>query len=141
MEPGKDNNDYIAQLRQRVNAHVAVTPLPSHLQRRFSLLRSDQTAPEEPAQKKIDFSHLAEDPELQQHVAYLMHYTPSKWLLEQEAELVADRRDLHHPGQKMPRFRQTDPNEDIYDWARTHRLSAQSRRSNAKMHSIRRSST
>jgi hypothetical protein len=123
MEPGKDNNDYIAQLRKRVNAHLDNTPLPSHLQRRPSLLRSDQASPQEP-QKKIDASHLAEDPELQQSLAYMMHYTPSKWLLEQEAELIADRRDLHHPEpeQKMPRFRQSDPNEDIYDWARKHRL-------------------
>jgi hypothetical protein len=68
MEPGKDNNDYIAQLRQRVNAHLAAnSPLPSHLERRFSLLRSGKPTPEEP-QKKIDFGHLAEDPELQQHV-------------------------------------------------------------------------
>jgi hypothetical protein len=123
MEPGKDNNDYIAQLRKRVNAHLDNNPLPSHLQRRSSLLRSDQPSPQEP-RKKIDASHLAEDPELQQSLAYMMHYTPSKWLLEQEAELIADRRDLHRPEpeQKMPRFRQSDPNEDIYDWARNHRL-------------------
>jgi hypothetical protein len=121
MEPGKDNNDYIAQLRERVNAHP--TPLPPHLERRLSFLRSDQVSPQEP-EKKIDASHLAEDPELQQSLAYMMHYTPSKWLLEQEAELLADRRDLHHPEpeQKMPRFRHSDQNEDIYDWARKHRL-------------------
>ena len=52
----------------------------------------------------------------------MVHYTPSKWLLEQEAGLLADRRDLHHPEQPMTRFQQTDPDEDIYDWARRNRL-------------------
>ena len=69
---------------------------------------------------KIDVGALEEDPELQQSLAYLVQYTPSKWLLEQEAALLADRRELH--GQTMSRFRQSDPDEDIYDWARKHRL-------------------
>ncbi len=120
MEPGKDDNDYIARLRKRVNAHLAVKPLPSHLQRRFSLLRPGQGMPKEG--QEIDLSDLAEDPELQQSLAYMVQYTPSKWLLEQEAELLADRRDLHDPERKMPRFRESDPNEDIYDWARKQRL-------------------
>jgi hypothetical protein len=122
MQPGQDDNDYIARLRSRVNAQLADTrkPLPSHLQRRFSHLRSDQELPEE--DQGIDFSDLAEDPELQQSLAYMVEYTPSKWLLEQEAELLADRRDLHHPEQPMTRFQQTDPDEDIYDWARRNRL-------------------
>ena len=108
MQPDQDNNDYIARLRSLVNAQLAGAgkPLPSHLQRR----------------SKIDFSDLAEDPELQQSLAYMVQYTPSKWLLEQEAELLADRRDLHHPEQPTTRFRQTDGDEDIYDWARTQRL-------------------
>jgi hypothetical protein len=120
MPPDNDSNDYIDRLRQRVNAHLASNPLPSHLQRRFSLLRDDQVPPKEA--QEINLSDLAEDPELQQSLAYMVQYTPSKWLLEQEAELLADRRDLHHPEQKTPRFGQSDPNEDIYDWARKQRL-------------------
>ena len=106
MPPGKDSNDYIDRLRQRVDAHLAINPAPSHLLRRFPVLRSDP---------KIDITALTEDPELQQSLAYLVQYTPSKWLLEQEAPLLADRRELH--GQHLPRFQQ---NEDIYDWARKH---------------------
>ena len=105
MPTSKDSNDYIDLLRQRVNAYLASNPAPSHLQRRLS---------------KIDVGALEEDPELQQSLAYLVQYTPSKWLLEQEAALLADRRELH--GQTMSRFRQSDPDEDIYDWARKHRL-------------------
>jgi Patatin-like phospholipase len=111
MPPDKDSNDYIDRLHQRVNAYLASKPLPSHLQRRF------QASPQQPP--KIDVSALNEDPELQQSLAYMVQYTPSKWLLEQEAVLLADRRELH--GQNMSRFRQND--EDIYDWARKHRLS------------------
>jgi hypothetical protein len=122
MQPEKDDNDYIARLGKRVNAQLAGTrrPLPSHLQRRLSFLRNNQGLPEEG--QEIDLNDLAEDPELQQSLAYMVQYTPSKWLLEQEAELLADRRDLHNPERTMPRFRQDDPNEDIYDWARKHRL-------------------
>ena len=108
MPTNKDSNDYIDRLRQRVDAHLANNPAPPHLQRRFPLLRRDP---------KIDIGALNEDPELQQSLAYLVQYTPSKWLLEQEAALLADRRELH--GQNIPRFQQ---NEDIYDWARKHRL-------------------
>ncbi len=118
MPPDKDSNDYIERLRHRVNAHLATHPAPSHLQRQFSFLRSDQASPQQPP--KIDAAALDEDPELQQSLAYMVQYTPSKWLLEQEAGLLADRRELH--GQKIPRFRQSDPDEDIYDWARKHRL-------------------
>ena len=118
MPTDKDSNDYIERLRQRVNAHLGTQPAPSHLQRQFSFLRSGQTSPQQPP--KIDVSALNEDPELQQSLAYMVQYTPSKWLLEQEADLLADRRELH--GQQMSRFRQSDPEEDIYDWARKHRL-------------------
>ncbi len=104
MPPETDNNDYIDRLHKRVIAYLANHPLPAHLQRRFS---------EQP--------RLEEDPELQQSLAYLVDYTPSKWLLEQEAELLADRRDLH--GQEISRFRQSgNPDEDIYDWARKQHL-------------------
>jgi hypothetical protein len=118
MPPDKDSNDYIARLHKRVTAYLATEPLPSHLQRRFFVPGSDQAGPEQPP--KIDVSALDEDPELQQSLAYMVQYTPSKWLLEQEAGVLADRRELH--GQKMSRFRQSDPDEDIYDWARKHRL-------------------
>jgi Patatin-like phospholipase len=118
MPPDKDSNDYIARLHKRVTAYLATEPLPSHLQRRFFVPRSDQASPEH--SPKIDVSALDEDPELQQSLAYMVQYTPSKWLLEQEAGVLADRRELH--GQKMSRFRQSDPDEDIYDWARKHRL-------------------
>jgi hypothetical protein len=118
MEPDKDN--YIALLRQRVIARMGTKPLPLHLQRRVSLPGQAQGLPGEG--QRIDFSDLPEDPELQQSLAYFAQYTPSKWLLEQEAGVIADRRDLHDPGRKMPRFRQDDPNEDIYDWARKSRL-------------------
>ena len=116
MPPDKDSNDYIARLHNRVTAYLATEPLPSHLQRRFFLPRRDQASPEQPP--KIDVSALDEDPELQQSLAYMVQYTPSKWLLEQEAGVLADRRELH--GQKISRFRQSDPDEDIYDWARKH---------------------
>ena len=109
MPPDKDSNDYIARLHQRVTSYLATNPLPSHLQRRF---------PEQPP--KIDVNDLEEDPELQQSLAYMVQYTPSKWLVEQEAGVLADRRELH--GQTISRFRQSDPDEDIYDWARKHRL-------------------
>jgi hypothetical protein len=115
----QDKDDYIALLRKRVAAQDTKKPLPKHL-RHLSLRGPDQTPPQKPP--KIDPSKLAADPELQQTLAYQVQYTPSKWLLEQEAGLLADRRDLHDPEHKMPRFRQSDPSEDIYEWARKSRL-------------------
>jgi hypothetical protein len=120
MPTDMDRNHYIERLCQRVNAHLALNPLPPHLERRASLFRSDQAAPQQPP--NVDFSDLAGDPELQQSLAIMAQYTPSKWLLEQEAGLLVDRRDLHHRDPTTPRFRQSDPNEDIYDWARKQRL-------------------
>ena len=114
----QDKDDYIALLRKRVAAQDT-SQLPKHLLRRLSLRGPAQEPPAEENQG-IDFSKLDEDPELQQSLAYLVQYTPSKWLLEQEAALLADRRDLHHPDHPMPRFQQG--NENIYDWARRHRL-------------------
>ena len=99
MPPAKDSNDYIARLRHRVNAYLATDPaaIPSAASAIF-LPRRDQASPEQPP--KIDVGALDEDPELQQSLAYLVQYTPSKWLLEQEAELLADRRELH--GRRCP---------------------------------------
>ena len=109
MPPDKDSNDYIARLHKRVTAYLATI-------RCLRICSGGSLS----SPRKIDVNDLEEDPELQQSLAYMMQYTPSKWLLEQEAEVLADRRDLH--GQKMSRFRHSDPNEDIYDWARKHRL-------------------
>jgi hypothetical protein len=116
----QDKDDYIALLRKRVAAQDTKQPLPKRLPH-LSLRAQDQGPPAEESQG-IDFSKLDEDPELQQSLAYQVQYTPSKWLLEQEAGLIADRRDLHEPDHKTPRFRQSDPNEDIYEWARQRRL-------------------
>jgi hypothetical protein len=44
MEPGKDNNDYIERLRNRVNAHLDNNALPPHLQQRLSI-RYPETLP------------------------------------------------------------------------------------------------
>ena len=115
-----ENDDYIALLRKRVAAQDT-SQLPKHLLRRRSLRGPEQEPPAEES-PGIDFSKLAEDPEMQQTLAYHVQYTPSKWLLEQEAGLIADRRDLHHPDHPMPRFRHRDANEDIYEWARKSRL-------------------
>ena len=116
----KDKDGYIALLRKRVAAQDT-SQLPKHLLRRLAVRGPDQGPPTEESQE-LDFSRLDEDPELQQSLAYQVQYTPSKWLLEREAGLIADRRDLHDPEHKMPRFQQSDPNEDIYEWARTSRL-------------------
>jgi hypothetical protein len=114
----QEKDDYIALLRKRV-AEQDTSKLPKHLLRRLSP-RSQEQGPHAQENQKIDCSKLAEDPELQQSLAYHVEYTPSKWLLEQEAGLIADRRDLHDPDHKMPRFQQG--NEDIYEWAREHHL-------------------
>ena len=115
-----ENDDYIALLRKRVAAQDT-SQLPKQVLWRRSLRGPEQEPPAEES-PGIDFSKLAEDPEMQQTLAYHVQYTPSKWLLEQEAGLIADRRDLHHPDHPMPRFRHRDANEDIYEWARKSRL-------------------
>ena len=116
----QDKDGYIALLRKRVAAQDT-SKLPKHLLRRLADRGQDQRLPAGESQG-LDFSRLDEDPELQQSLAYQVQYTPSKWLLEREAGLIADRRDLHEPEHKMPRFQQSDPHEDIYEWARKSRL-------------------
>ncbi|MGC2400513.1 MAG: acyltransferase [Acidobacteriaceae bacterium] len=72
---------------------------------------------------------LAESQKLQVELAATIAYTPSKWLLEQEAALVAQRRGLHASRSNAlsptldHRFRETDRAEDIYTWAREQELS------------------
>jgi Patatin-like phospholipase len=71
---------------------------------------------------------LATSPKLQLEMAAKAAYTPSKWLLEQEAALVAQRRNLHADRENdlAPsldhRFREKDPEEDVYAWAREQEL-------------------
>src|ERR1700735_4168868 len=119
MPPDKDDT-YIELLRKRVITQLATKPLPPHLQRYVSL-PSQKQAPAAEDDRGIKFPNLDEDPEAQQALAYFAQYTPTKWLLEEEARLIADRRDLHAPERKTPRFDRKS-NEDIYDWARKHRL-------------------
>jgi predicted acylesterase/phospholipase RssA len=119
MPPDKDDT-YIELLRKRVITQLATKPLPPHLQRYVSL-PSQKQAPAAEDDRGIKFPNLDEDPEAQQALAYFAQYTPTKWLLEEEARLIADRRDLHEPERKTPRFDRKS-NEDIYDWARKHRL-------------------
>ena len=63
---------------------------------------------------------LADDPDLQQSLAEKLNYPPSKWLLEQEAAQVAQRRALHDD--LIEKFRSQNAKEDIYDWARRQTL-------------------
>jgi hypothetical protein len=70
----------------------------------------------------INAVKLAEDPEQQQALAIKLDYGPSKWLLEQEVELIAERRNLHPPLETTAFPDPKKPEADIYDWARTNQL-------------------
>jgi Patatin-like phospholipase len=61
-------------------------------------------------------SHIENDPHLQQSLADLVDYTPSRWLLCQEIPVVRQRREIHkRPDTKFD-------GEDPYAWARTNSL-------------------
>jgi hypothetical protein len=66
----------------------------------------------EGAQKIAAF--LTERPHLQQKLADLVDYNPSRWLLEQEIPTVQARRKIHH----RPDVDFDSKNNDCYEWAR-----------------------
>ena len=68
-------------------------------------------------------------PALQQPLAYLVNYVPSKWLLEQEVEVLCRARQMHDrwhpdlPAQDAQGQRAwPDSPEDVYTWARDAKL-------------------
>jgi Patatin-like phospholipase len=123
-------NAYLDQLSKRVNQQLAGQDLSSHLVKRSKLLHNHEGLPKQG--HEIDGQDLTADPDLQQSMAFETGYTPSKWLLEQEAELVVERRlvygpdgptvdgSRHDPDKKTPGPPQ--PGEDIYAWAKDQKL-------------------
>lgn len=68
------------------------------------------------APSSIHRKALAANPALQQKLAAELDYSPSKWLLEQEAPLIQARRALH------PQLSATALAGPVYDWARDNKL-------------------
>jgi hypothetical protein len=62
--------------------------------------------------------YLAENPHLQEQLAYLFNYVPSRWLLGQEIPAIVERRSLH--GIKDQTKFHADG--DAYEWARANNL-------------------
>ena len=112
IPPPVESRNYIEQLLVRVNLHIAHTVLPPDVLSRFPIFA--QLITKEP---KVDLRPVdLQDPELQQSLSYVVQYTPTKWLLEQEKEFIIKRRKLH-----LPKFADT-PDPDIYDWARKNQV-------------------
>ena len=116
-------NDYIKRLLDEVHAKFGTDPLPADLIVRFSLTAGM-------CGQDLKYEQLYMYPGLQEALAFIVHYTPSKWLLEQEASAIRERRLLHHPQQDIPVFEpraataapsQFDPG-DIYQWARNNKV-------------------
>jgi Patatin-like phospholipase len=125
-----DRNDYIERLLKKVQAYFCDKPLPQDLTTRFPDIHGRRG-------QELTYDDLYKYPGLQQALAYIVQYTPSKWLLEQEAAAIVARRKLHHPERQIPEFHpepieecppgqdtsgSRPPAEDIYDWARDRRL-------------------
>ena len=116
-------NHYITRLLNEVHAKFGSAPLPDDLIQRFSL------APALPGEK-LQYEQLYQYPALQESLAFMVHYTPSKWLLEQEAPAIRNLRRLHFPEEEVPEFKPmeaaADPSQDapgdIYTWARDRKI-------------------
>jgi hypothetical protein len=118
------NNDYIQQLLERVHVKFLDGPLPPDLLTRFPEIKA-------PLGKDLTYEQLYKYPGLQEALAFIVHYTPSKWLLEQEAPKIKKRRVLHkwkpetrefQRQEAVPDSSQDDPG-DIYRWARDSKVS------------------
>ena len=114
-----ESNDYIERLLKEAKAHFWTRPLPADLIARFPHIFGKHG-------QELTYSDLYGYPGLQQALAFIVDYTPSKWLLEQEAPAIRQLRLLHHKEQPIPEFRPQEPapgskqeeRKDIYDWAR-----------------------
>jgi Patatin-like phospholipase len=118
------NNDYVERLLKEVHAKFGDEPLPSDLLIRFPSIQG-------PGGKNLTYDVLIQYPSLQESLAFIVHYTPSKWLLEQEAPAIRKLRLLHHPEQAIAEFQpqqaipgpSQDGPGDIYRWARANQVS------------------
>src|SRR5271165_2336200 len=90
-----EKNDYIDRLLNEVHAEFGSNPLPADLIVRFSLAPGLLG-------RDLKYEQLYMYPALQESLAFIAHYTPSKWLLEQEAPAIRDLRRLHHPNDVIP---------------------------------------
>jgi hypothetical protein len=117
------NNDYVERLLKEVHAKFGDDPLPSDLIIRFPSIHG-------PGGKDLTYGDLYAYPSLQEALAFIVHYTPSKWLLEQEAPAIRKLRLLHHPEQLIAEFQpqqavsgsSQDGPGDIYRWARDNQV-------------------
>lgn len=66
--------------------------------------------------KDIQPAQMEQNPSLQSALARLLDYSPSKWLLEQEAPLLQQIRSIHSPDDALPDY--TPGKTDVYQWAR-----------------------
>jgi Patatin-like phospholipase len=114
-----EKNDYLQKLLEKVNVKYVNDPLPADLRTRFPEIKG-------PLGKDLTFDELDRYPGLQEALAFILHYTPSKWLLEQEAPEIRKRRILHQWKPDTREFQHQDgvPDSsqddagDIYRWAR-----------------------
>jgi hypothetical protein len=110
--------DYITKLWALFQIHEGNIGTTGRSAKAPSVHEGQTESPTAPTNSK----KLAEDPEQQATLAAKLNYGPSKWLLEQEVELIADRRALHQPLNTTPFPDPKEPGEDIYGWARTNQL-------------------
>ena len=119
-----EKNDYLRRLLEKVHVKFVNDPLPADLRTRFPAIKG-------PLGKDLSYDELDKYPGLQEALAFMVRYTPSKWLLEQEAPEIGKRRSLH---QWRPDTRDfqcqdavPDPSQDdagdIYRWARDSEVS------------------
>src|ERR1700730_14429527 len=83
-----EKNDYLERLLAKVHVKFVNDPLPADLRTRFPAIRG-------PLGKDLTYDELDKYPGLQEALAFILHYTPSRWLLEQEAPEIQKRRILH----------------------------------------------
>src|SRR6201995_4367997 len=118
-EPLMAKNDYLQRLLEKVHVKFVNEPLPADLLTRFPDIKG-------PLGKDLTYRELNKYPGLQESLAFIAHYTPSKWLLEQEAPWIERRRNLHQwsPDTRERQHQNTVPDPspddpgDIYRWAR-----------------------
>src|ERR1700751_6146903 len=119
-----ENNDYLQRLLEKVHVKYVNDPLPADLRTRFPDIKG-------PLGKALTYPELDKYPGLQEALAFIVRYTPSKWLLEQEAPEIRKRRVLHQCRPDTRDFRcpevvsdsSQDDAGDIHRWARDSEVS------------------
>ena len=113
-QPPIDTSRYLWKLSLKAEKYFAEHPGAAEILE----LESKDKDKDKDLTADVLFRHLDDKPHLQQKLADLLDYNPSRWLLSQEIPVVRERRKIH----KIPGSNYDPAVEDPYEWAQKNHL-------------------